>query len=68
MPNAIRYYDELRKRADVVYRVAPWKQPVRFSFDDSFNYRPLRYVRPGPEIVVYRLRDCKLSALAARVV
>ena len=59
VPNAIRYYDELRKRADVVYRVAPWKEPVRFSFDDSFNYRPLTYERPGPEIVVYRLRDCR---------
>jgi hypothetical protein len=59
VPNAIRYYDELRRRADVVYRVAPWKEPVRFSFDDSFNYRPLTYERPGPEIVVYKLRDCK---------
>jgi hypothetical protein len=59
VPNAIRYYDELRKRADVVYRVAPWKEPVRFSFDDSFNYRPLTYERPGPEIVVYKLRGCK---------
>jgi hypothetical protein len=59
VPDAIRYYDELRRRAAVVYRVAPWKQPVRFSFDDSFNYRPLTYVRPGPEIVVYKLRGCK---------
>jgi hypothetical protein len=59
VPNAIRYYDELRRRADVVYRVAPWTKPVRFSFDDSFNYRPLSYERPGPEIVVYKLRGCK---------
>ena len=29
-----------------------------FSFDYSFNYYPLAYARPGPEIVVYRLRDC----------
>jgi hypothetical protein len=59
VPNAIRYYDALRRRADVVYRVEPWKTPVRFSFDDSFNYRPLSYERPGPEIVVYKLRNCK---------
>jgi hypothetical protein len=60
VPNALRYYAELRRRADVVYRVAPWTgKPVTFSFDDSFNYRPLSYVRPGPEIVVYRLRGCK---------
>jgi Dolichyl-phosphate-mannose-protein mannosyltransferase len=59
VPNALRYYAELRRRADVVYRVAPWEgKPVRFSFDDSFNYRPLAYERPGPEIVVYRLRGC----------
>jgi hypothetical protein len=59
VPNAVRYYAELRKRADVVYRVEPWKKPVKFSFDDSFDYRPLTYQRPGPEIVIYRLRDCK---------
>ena len=59
MPHAIRYYDELRRRADVVYRVVPWTgKPVRFSFDYSFNYWPLSYQRPGPEIVVYRLRGC----------
>jgi hypothetical protein len=32
---------------------------VPFSFDFSFNYYPLQYDRPGPEIDVYRLRDCK---------
>jgi hypothetical protein len=59
VPNALRYYAELRRRADVVYRVEPWKTPVRFNFDDSFNYRSLSYERPGPEIVVYKLRNCK---------
>ncbi len=62
VPDAIRYYAALRRRADVVYRVTPFKagaRPVRFSFDDSFNYRPLSYERPGPEIVVYRLRGCR---------
>lgn len=61
VPNAIRYYDELRRRGRVVYRVSPYDEgadPVPFSFDDSFNYSPLAYHRPGPEIVVYRLRGC----------
>jgi hypothetical protein len=60
VPQAIRYYDELRRRADVVYRVSPrGDEPVRtFSFDFSFNGYPLGYDRPGPEIVIYRLRDC----------
>ncbi len=60
VPQAIRYYDELKRRADVVYRVSPrGEMPVnRFSFDFSFNSYPLDYQRPGPEIVIYRLRDC----------
>ena len=60
VPQAIRYYDELERRADVVYRVSPrGEAPVRrFSFDFSFNSYPLDYERPGPEIVIYRLRDC----------
>ena len=60
VPQAIAYYDELRRRADVVYRVSPrGDEPVRrFSFDFSFNSYPLGYERPGPEVVIYRLRDC----------
>jgi 4-amino-4-deoxy-L-arabinose transferase-like glycosyltransferase len=58
VPNAIRYYDELKRRGKVVFRVSPYDEGagrVAFSFDDSFNYRPLAYARPGPEIVIYRL-------------
>jgi hypothetical protein len=28
---------------------------VAFDFDWSFDYYPLAYHRPGPEMVVYRL-------------
>ena len=61
VPQAIRYYDQLRDRADVVYRVSPrGDDPVRgFSFDFSFNSYPLDYQRAGPEIVIYRLRRCR---------
>ncbi len=63
VPAALRYYDELRRRGDVVFRATPYREGARrvpFSFDFSFNYYPLAYERPGPEIVVYRLRggDC----------
>ena len=63
VPEAIRYYDELRKRGDVVFRVSPYgrdAERVPFSFDYSFNYYPLTYDRPGPEVIIYRLRgsDC----------
>ncbi len=30
--------------------------PVAFNFDWSFDYYPLSYARPGPEVTVYRLR------------
>jgi hypothetical protein len=62
VPDALRYYDELRRRGDVVFRATPYADgaaPVPFSFDDSFNYRPRAYERPGPEIVIHRLRDCR---------
>jgi hypothetical protein len=61
VPQAIRYYDELRRRGRVVYRASPYREgaaPVPFSFDFSFNYYPLAYDRPGPEIVVYHLDGC----------
>ena len=58
VPDAIHYYDELARRGDVAFRVSPYgrdSQRVPFSFDYSFNYYPLTYERPGPEIVIYRL-------------
>jgi hypothetical protein len=58
VPQAIGYYDELRRSSRVALRVP---QATRdFSFDFSFNAYPLDYGRPGPEIVIYRLRggDC----------
>jgi hypothetical protein len=56
VPDALRYYDELARRGEVVYRTSPSDRDVPFSFDYSFNYYPLSYSRPGPEIVIYRLR------------
>jgi len=60
VPNALRYYDALKDRGEVVFRASPSGENVPFSFDYSFNYFPLTYDRPGPEIVIYRLDrgDC----------
>jgi hypothetical protein len=58
VPNAIRYYAELRRRGREVFRVRPYgagAAAVPFSFDFSFNAYPLAYARPGPEIRIYRL-------------
>jgi hypothetical protein len=52
------YYRRLREREEVVYRVSPFDKGDRgpkFSFDNSYNWRPLAYNRPGPRIVIYRL-------------
>ena len=56
---AVAYYRALARRSDVLYRVSPMRggRPVgAFSFDFSFNSYPLGYTRPGPEIVIRRLK------------
>ena len=53
VPQAIRYYEALKRSGRVVYAA---RQPGQaFSFDSSFNSYPLSFKRPGPEIVIYRL-------------
>jgi hypothetical protein len=59
VPEALEYYRELERRGEVVYAASPFRNgadPVPFSFDFSFNFYPLRYRRPGPQITIYRLR------------
>ena len=59
VPQAIAYYAALARRAELVARFSPYRdgaKPPRFNFDWSFDYYPLAYARPGPEIAVYRLR------------
>ncbi len=58
-PEAIRYYRALERAARLVYRVTPLahgRVPGRLSFDWSFDYYPLDYRLPGPELRIYRLR------------
>ncbi|MBS1870480.1 MAG: glycosyltransferase family 39 protein [Actinobacteria bacterium] len=59
VPQALAYYAALRRRADTVARFTPYRDGAtapRFNFDWSFDYYPLAYARPGPLIVVHRLR------------
>ena len=58
VPQALKYYDELKRRADLVYDSKPYGSTVPFSFDYSFNSYPRSYTRPGPEIQIYRLKGC----------
>jgi hypothetical protein len=42
----------------VVDRVSPYRAgrgPVPFGFDWSFDYYPLAYGSPGPQMTIYRL-------------
>ncbi len=62
VPLAIAYYRELQRRGEVVYRASPYargqgggRESVPFDFDWSFDYYPLAYERPGPQMTVYRL-------------
>jgi len=58
VPHAIAYYRELARQGEVVYRVSPYNsanQHVAFNFDWTFDFYPLAFHRPGPEITVYRL-------------
>jgi hypothetical protein len=67
MPNAIAYYRVLAQRARVIYHVSPYGRgdsPVGFGFDWTFDYYPLAYYRPGPEITVYRLGDGRCANVA----
>lgn len=59
VPQAIAYYKALEQRADVAFHASPYRdgaKPVPFNFDWSFDYYPLAYTRPGPEMTIYRLR------------
>ena len=61
-PQALRYYRELRRQADVVFSDTPVRDGAklpRYQVDRSFNYVDRAYHRPGPEMIVYRLRNCR---------
>jgi hypothetical protein len=59
VPGAIAYYRALAQRGEERLRLRPYgdgSAPPRFNFDWSFDFYPRAYARPGPELVVYRLR------------
>jgi hypothetical protein len=62
LARALAYYDRLRRDSDVVFHLSPYKadaKPPRFDFDFSYNYYPGAFERPGPEVTIYKLRNCK---------
>jgi hypothetical protein len=60
--DALAYYDRLERESDLVFSVSPFRadeEPAEFSFDLSYSYYSPAYERPGPDIRIYRLRDCE---------
>ena len=69
-PLAVAYYQALRNsgRARVVYEASPYRgksTPPAFDFDWSFDYYPLAYRSPGPQMTVYRLLGSRCGGTAA---
>jgi hypothetical protein len=59
VPDALAYYRTLARHAEVAHVVSPYRRgdgPVAFNFDWSFDHYPRAYARPGPTVVVQRLR------------
>jgi len=58
----LAYYNALKRQSKLLLHVSPYKRgakPVKFNFDLSYNYYPTAFARPGPEIWIYRLNNCK---------
>jgi len=56
-----RYYRALAAASAQTVTFSPFARgadPVEFSYDASFNYRPRAYERPGPVVEIHRLRGC----------
>ena len=59
--SARRYYAALDAASDDTVTFSPYAEgadPVRFSYDSSFNYRPRAYERPGPVVEIHHLSNC----------
>ena len=62
LAGAAAYYRRLERSARQVAVFSPYRPGAArpgFNFDHSFDYYPMAYQRPGPEIIVYRLNDCR---------
>jgi hypothetical protein len=61
VPEALEYYRALRRQAAVAFKVSPVRggdRLPRYQVDKAFNYVEGAYHRPGPEMIVYKIRDC----------
>jgi Dolichyl-phosphate-mannose-protein mannosyltransferase len=62
VPQALAYYDRLERESKRIFYESPYDpgaDKVDLHYDFSYNYYPTAYSRPGPEVGIYRLNDCK---------
>ena len=62
LPGALAYYRRLRRESTQILHASPYKRgrrPVPLHYDFSYDYYPTAYHRPGPEVRLYRLHDCR---------
>jgi 4-amino-4-deoxy-L-arabinose transferase-like glycosyltransferase len=56
------YYRALDAASERTVTFSPYARgadPVGFSYDSSFNFRPRAFERPGPVVEIHRLRGCR---------
>jgi hypothetical protein len=61
-PRALAYYAALDRATASLVRFSPYRpgaRAVTFNFDWSFDYFPRAYARPGADIAIRRLRNCR---------
>jgi hypothetical protein len=62
LPGATDYYRRLAEESDLLFAPSPFaagSTPPAFSYDFSFNSYPPAHRRPGPEVEIRRLTDCR---------
>ncbi|HEY0516462.1 MAG TPA: glycosyltransferase family 39 protein [Solirubrobacteraceae bacterium] len=65
VPLASAYYRALAQQGSVLFSASPYARgagAVAFNFDWSFDYYPMAYARPGPQMTVYRLSGGRCGA------
>ena len=65
VPGAVAYYRALEREGRLVFTSSPYAAggaPSPFGFDWSFDYYPLSYARPGPQVSIYRLHGGRCGA------
>jgi hypothetical protein len=62
LPDALAYYRRLERESKRVLHLSPYKPgrgPVPLHYDFSYDYYPTAYERPGGEVDIYRLDNCR---------